>query len=158
MISGYCLGAGVALANACDLRIAGAGSRFGIPAARLGLACSLDVVARLTDLVGPSTAKRILFTAERYSADDALRFGLIDDLVAADELRATVGAMAASIVANAPLTIAAAKHAVDTVMGGASDADLAACAEWERTCIESDDYVEGRRAFMEKRKPVFNGR
>lgn len=158
MISGYCLGAGVALATACDLRVAEAGSRFGIPAAKLGLACFYAVIKRLADLVGPSTTKRILFTGDRFSAEEALRFGLIDELVAAGELRATVSKMAAGIAANAPLTIAAAKHAVDTVMSDAARRDMAGCAARERACMESEDYVEGRRAFLEKRAPVFQGR
>ncbi len=158
MISGYCLGAGVALAIACDLRIASAGSRFGIPAARLGLACPYPIAERLAHLVGPSTAKRILFTADRFSAEDALRWRLIDEVVAASDLMATVQQIAVRIAANAPLTIVAAKHAVETVFSQASEHDMATFAELERACTESRDYTEGRRAFIDKREPIFQGR
>ncbi|VTU45378.1 Carnitinyl-CoA dehydratase (plasmid) [Variovorax sp. SRS16] len=158
MVRGHCLGGGLALAIACDLRIAAVGSRFGIPAAKLGLACFHSVVERLAGLVGPSTAKRILFTADRFPGQDALRFGLIDELVDADQLRSAVRDMAAGIAANAPLTVAAAKHAVETVFSEASQSHGAACVEREQACIESQDYVEGRRAFLEKRAPVFQGR
>jgi len=158
MVAGYCLGGGVALAIACDLRIAAVGSRFGIPAAKLGLACLYPVVKRVTDLVGPSTAKRILFAAEQFAAEEALRFGLIDELVPADALAATAKNLASRIAANAPLTIAAAKHAVDTAISEPADRDITGCAEREQACLESQDYIEGRRAFTEKRAPVFQGR
>jgi enoyl-CoA hydratase/carnithine racemase len=157
MIGGYCLGAGVALSIACDLRVAAVGSRFGIPAARLGLAYFYAGMKSLTDLVGPSNAKRIVFTAERFSAEEALRFGLIDELVSAADLSETVKAMAASIAANAPLTIAAAKHAVATALGEATGQDITLCGDREQACMDSQDYVEGRRAFVEKRRPVFQG-
>ena len=137
MISGYCLGGGVALAIACDLRLAGVESRFGVPAAKLGLACFYPIVKRLADLVGASNAKRIIFTGDRFSSEEALRFGLIDELVSPGDLSATVKDMATRIAANAPLTIAAAKHAVETVFSEAADRDRAGCAERERACLES---------------------
>jgi enoyl-CoA hydratase/carnithine racemase len=158
MISGHCLGAGLALALACDMRVAAVGSRFGVPAAKLGLPCNYALVERLAHLIGPSTAKRMIFTADRFTAEDALRTGLIDQLVAEDDLRSIVRDMAARIAANAPLTIAAAKYAVETVFSDSSVYDKAGCAERERACIESDDYAEGRRAFIEKRAPSFQGR
>jgi enoyl-CoA hydratase/carnithine racemase len=158
MISGYCLGAGIALAVACDLRVASATAHFGIPAAKLGLPYFYAGLKSLADLVGPSTAKRIIFTADRFPAEEALRFRLIDELVPACDLPETVQALASRIVANAPLTIAAAKHAVATAFSDNVDRDLAGDTERERACMESQDYVEGRRAFIEKRPPVFQGR
>ena len=158
MVSGFCLGAGVILATACDLRIAAVGSRFAIPAAKLGIGYPYSGVKRLTELVGPSQAKRILFTAERFPAEEMLRIGLIDELVAVDELQARVRSLSGVIAANAPLSIASAKYAVQTVCSDAVQRDIAGCAARAQTCTESEDHAEGSRAFMEKRAPVFRGR
>lgn len=158
MVSGFCIGAGVALAAACDLRVAAAGSRFGIPSARLGIAYLYLCVKRLNELVGPAQAKRLLYTGEKYAAEEMLRIGLIDELVPAGDVVQRVCALATGIAANAPLSLAAAKFSVDTACGDAAESDIAACASRERACAESDDHAEGRRAFMEKRAPVFRGR
>jgi enoyl-CoA hydratase/carnithine racemase len=157
MISGFCLGGGVALAMNCDIRIAAAGSRFGIPAARLGIGYHYAAVKALTDLVGPAMAKQILFTGDRFPAEEALRIGLVNELTAADALEERVRSMARGIAVNAPLSIAAAKLAVTTATSDATPRDLDSCREMERACIESEDHKEGRRAFMEKRTPVFRG-
>jgi enoyl-CoA hydratase/carnithine racemase len=157
MIYGHCLGAGLALALACDIRFAAVGSHFGVPAARLGLPLNYAFVERLAHLTGPSAAKRMIFTADRFTAEDAMRMGLVDQIAAEDGLSSLVVDLATRVAANAPLTIAAAKYAVETVFGDSSSYDMAGCAERERTCIESDDYAEGRRAFMEKRAPSFRG-
>jgi enoyl-CoA hydratase len=158
MISGHCVGAGLAIAAACDIRIAAVGSCFAVPSARLGLPYYRAQIRRLADLVGPSIAKRMVFTADRISGDQALRFGLVDELVPVDELPATVRDMAARIAANAPLTIAAAKHALEMAYSEVAGADIASCTECEQACVESQDYIEGRRAFLEKRVPLFQGR
>jgi enoyl-CoA hydratase/carnithine racemase len=129
-----------------------------MPAAKLGLPCNYAFVERLGHLVGPATAKRMMFTADRFAAEDALRFGLIDELVSADDLSPVVKDLAARIAANAPLTVAAAKFAVETVFSAAPVRNLDGCAERERACIQSEDYSEGRRAFVEKRAPQFQGR
>ena len=157
MIYGHCLGAGLALALACDIRVAALGSRFSVPAAKLGLPLNCALIERLVFLVGPSAAKRMIFTADRFTAEDALRVGLVDQLVAEDDLSSSVTQIAASITANAPLTIAAAKYAVETIFGNSPGYDKAGCAERERICIDSEDYAEGRRAFLEKRAPIFRG-
>jgi enoyl-CoA hydratase/carnithine racemase len=158
MISGYCLGAGLAIALACDLRLAGSGASFGIPAAKLGLAYNYSEIKRLTDLIGAARAKQMIFTADRISAERALQIGLVNEVVPANELRAFVTDMANRIAANAPLTITAAKHAIATAVGDPPGRDVAACDVRARACLASEDYAEGRRAFRERRPPVFQGR
>lgn len=157
MIRGYCIGGGMAVALSADIRIACEGSQFAIPAARLGLGYGLDGLKKLTELVGPAMAKDILFTARRLQADEALRIGLINRLVAEDELEDTVREYAAMIAENAPLTIKAAKAAVNEALKDREVRDVAGVEAMVRACFDSDDYAEGRRAFMEKRKPVFRG-
>ena len=157
MIRGYCLGGGLGIALLADLRIASDDARFGIPAARLGLAYGPDPVKRLLDLVGPAHTKEILFTGRRLAAAEALRIGLVNRVVPVDELEAEVEGLAATLVDNAPLSIRAAKAVVDEMGKDAADRDGARMERVARACFDSKDYVEGRHAFMEKRKPVFRG-
>lgn len=157
MIRGYCLGGGLALAICCDLRIAETVSRFSIPAARLGLAYGFFGLKQLVDLVGPSNAKRILFTADRFTAEEALRLGVIDETAPAAELSSFVTGMAGRIAANAPLTVAATKYTIAQTLRDAAERDLAGMEARDRACLASEDFAEGRRAFLEKRPPVFRG-
>lgn len=155
MIRGWCLGGGVAVAMKADIRIASTDARFGIPAARLGIAYPEDSIRDLVALVGPSAAKVILFTAERMDAAQALRLGLVDEVVEPEALDARVRAITSSICENAPLTIRAAKAAIDHIVSGAGDAgDLARLVD---ACYASADFKEGRAAFLEKRRAVFRG-
>jgi enoyl-CoA hydratase/carnithine racemase len=158
MISGYCIGGGVGTALACDMRIAAEGAKFGIPAARLGLGYAYDGIKRLVDLVGPAYAREIFFTARQFSAEEALRMGLVNQVVPAAELAAYVDNYCAMIAANAPLTVHAAKIAIREALKDEAARDLALCKRLVDECFASTDYAEGRTAFMEKRKPVFAGR
>jgi enoyl-CoA hydratase/carnithine racemase len=155
MIRGWCLGGGVAVAMKADMRIADSSAKFGIPAARLGVGYPLDSVRDLVNLVGPSAAKSILFTAERFPAEQALRLGLADEVVAPEALEGRIHEIAAAIVDNAPLSIRAAKAAIDHVARGAwSEGEIAG---FVADCFGSADFTEGRAAFLEKRRPVFRG-
>ena len=157
MIRGYCIGGGLGLAVCCDLRICSDNSRFGIPAAKLGLGYALPGVKRLTDLVGPAFAKEIFFTARQFDTEEARIMGFVNRIVPEAELEAYVKSYADTIAANAPLTVKAAKFIANEVMKDESKRDLARCAELVEQCFASRDYTEGRRAFMEKRKPAFTG-
>jgi enoyl-CoA hydratase len=159
MIEGWCIGGGLAIALLADVRLAAAGSRFAIPAARLGLGYEYAGVAMLARLVGPSCAKDILFSARQLGADEALRIGLVNAVLPADELRAHVEAYVARLAANAPLTIRACKAAVAVFERySVDDAGAAEVEALVNRCFDSADYAEGRRAFLGKRRPAFTGR
>jgi len=156
MIRGYCIGGGAGIAVSCDLRIATEASKFGIPAAKLSVGYRYGGIQKLVNLVGPSAAKDIFFTARQIPAAEALMMGLINKMVPNDELEAAIEEYCQSICANAPLTITAVKQIVAQISKpGILDQDL--CEQLVENCFNSEDYIEGRRAFMEKRKPVFKG-
>ncbi len=157
-IRGYCLGGGLAIAMQADLRIASSDSQYGIPAARLGIAYGFEGLRRLVHLVGPAHARMILYTGERINADEALRIGLVNRVVPPDELESAVTHVAETIAANAPLSVAASRLAIDQTLLDPADRDVEAMARASAACFDSEDYREGRAAFLEKRKPVFKGR
>jgi len=156
MIRGFCLGGGFGLALSCDLRIASENALFGIPAARLGVGYPPGAMKLVTAAVGAPAAKDLFFTARRIGAEEAARLGVLQQVVPDTELEATVLALAGTITDNAPLTIKAAKAAIDEATGlGHPGVDPVALAD---LCFDSADAVEGRDAFLQKRSPVFIGR
>ena len=158
MIRGYCIGGGLGLAACCDIRFCTDGSRFALPAARLGLGYSLASIKRLADVVGLAHAKDICLSARRYDANEALAMGLVHAVLRDDEIEGHVQAYAAKMAANAPLTVAAMKRVFVELAKDPERRDLDTCQAAIDRCFASDDYVEGRQAFMEKREPVFKGR
>ena len=157
-VRGFCVGGGVNVAVACDLRIASDDSVFFVPAARLGLGYRHSAMKNLVQLIGPGAAKDLFFTARRVSAAEALTLGLVNRIAPRTGLDALLDEYVTALADNAPLTIRAAKFVVSEVLKAPSELDLEQCRTLIRSCFESDDYAEGRRAFMEKRKPVFKGK
>ncbi len=158
MIQGVCIGGGLAIALNCDIRIASENARFALPAAKLGLGYDYPGIKRFVDVVGPAFAKEIFFTARQFDAEEARVMGLVNRVVANEQLEAYVKNYADAIGANAPLTLQAAKFTIGEALKDESKRDLARVKELVLGCFESRDYEEGRRAFMEKRKPIFEGR
>jgi enoyl-CoA hydratase/carnithine racemase len=157
MIKGYCIGGGLAVALTCDVRICSEDSRFAIPAARLGLGYGFGGVKALIDVVGPSIAKEILFTARQFDAQEALRVGLVNRVATRETLEPLVREYATMIGANAPLTVRAAKIAAREALRDPDKRRLADVEAAVAACFDSADFKEGRTAFMEKRTPQFRG-
>lgn len=158
MIRGYCLGAGVNIALNCDLRLAAEDARLGIPAAKLGLGYRASSLKNLVDTVGPAYAREVLITGRHFSAEEAKTMGLVHRVAPVAELEPLVREYCATISENAPLTIRASKRIIRELLKSSPAFDAQACAALVKQCFESEDYVEGRRAFMEKRKPLFQGK
>ena len=157
-IRGVCFGGGLGFAAACDLRICADDAVFRMPAARLGLGYSPTGVRRFMNVIGAANTAEIFFTARKFDAREALRMGFVSRVVLAAELEQAVAETCAMIAENAPLTVAAAKFAVQQALKDAADRDMATATKMVETCFASADHKEGRKAFMEKRKPVFTGR
>ena len=155
-IRGFCIGGGLAVALSCDLRYCADDSQFAIPAARLGLGYGIHGHRRLVATVGHAAAREIMFSARRYGAVAAQELGLVNRVFPVAELDACVRALAMDLAANAPLTQAASKAAINAVI--AEQGDFKSCEALIARCMASTDYREGRTAFMEKRKPNFEGR
>jgi enoyl-CoA hydratase len=157
-IRGWCIGGGVNVAIACDIRIAASDAVFSIPAARLGLGYRYSAMKNLVDLIGPGAAKDLFFTARKIGADEARALGLVSRTAAPEQLDTLLAEYSAALAENAPLTVRAAKAITAEILKASPDADLARCQALIAGCFASEDYAEGRRAFMEKRRPVFKGR
>ena len=157
MIRGYCIGGGTAVAVGCDIRIAADNARFGVPAAKLGLGYRFEGIKRLASIVGPAFTAEIFFTARQFSAQEALQMGLVNRVVPDSEVDKYTHDYASTIGINAPLTIAAVKRALIELGKDPAQRDLALSQRMVEACFASEDYKEGRTAFMEKREPQFKG-
>ncbi len=158
MIRGYCIGGGLLIALSADVRFATAGSKLGIPAAKLGLGYDYAGVATLARLVGPARAADLLFSARQLDANEALQCGLIEFVTDDAALESRVTEYARTIARNAPLTLRAIKASLQTYARYTEQSDLAEVERLVKECYDSEDYREGRRAFLEKRAPEFRGR
>ena len=158
LIEGYCIGGGLATALAADIRIATPDSRFGIPAAKLGLGYEYDGLAKLARVVGPARARDIMFSARFMGAEEATRMGLVNFVHEREEIERETVAYAARIAGNAPLTVKAAKAAINAWERGGREDEVETVAGLVDACFDSEDYKEGRRAFKDKRTPDFRGR
>src|SRR3979411_2988705 len=156
-IRGFCLGGGMQVAMAADIRIASDNSQFGIPAAKLGIAYGYDGLRHLVSLVGPSWARLVLYTGMKIDSAEALRIGLIDRVSPDAELWDATMEIARTISGNAPLAIKAAKITIAQVLKDPDKRDMDAIKDIGNACMDSEDFREGRQAFMEKRKPKFKG-
>ena len=157
-IRGICIGGGLGFAAACDLRICSDDAVFRMPAARLGLGYSPTGVRRFMNVIGAANTSDIFFTARKFDAQEALRMGFVSRVVPAAQLEQVVAETCEMIAENAPLTVAAAKFAVQQALRDPAERDMAQAVQMVETCFASADHQEGRKAFMEKRKPSFTGR
>jgi enoyl-CoA hydratase/carnithine racemase len=158
MIYGFCMGGGLEVALACDLRYCGRSAQFGIPAAKLGLAYNVEGHKRLIETVGHARAREIMFLGRRYNAEEGFAMGLVNQVFHDAELESAVGTIITQLCENAPLSIANSKTIIEEYVkasGAPDEANMKAAIE---RCAKSGDYQEGRRAFMEKRKPAFKGK
>ena len=157
-IRGICIGGGLGFAAACDLRICADDAVFRMPAARLGLGYSPSGVRRFMNVIGAANTSDIFFTARKFDAQEALRMGFVSRVAPAAQLEQAVAETCGMIAENAPLTVAAAKFAVQQALRDPAERDMAKAVQMVATCFASADHKEGRKAFMEKRKPSFTGR
>ena len=158
MIYGFCMGGAMAVAMSCDLRFAAAGSRFGIPAARLGIIYGAESVRQLVDLVGPSRAKDILFSARAFDSEEALAMGFVNRVLPPEDLAPFTYDYLKRMAANAPLSVRGAKATIEAILEGLDERHRERLRQLGLEAFESEDYREGTRAFLEKRPPHFQGR
>ena len=158
MIRGYCMGGGLGTALTCDLRICADDARFGIPAGKLGVGYKYSALKRLNDIVGPANTAEIFYTARQFDAQEAKDMGLVNRVLPVDKLEEYIANYVKTIGGNAPLTLKAVKVCLGEIAKDDHARDPALCERVVDECFASEDYAEGRTAFMEKRKPAFMGR
>ena len=157
-IRGICMGGGLGLAAACDLRMCSDDAVFRMPAARLGLGYNFPGVRRFMNLIGGANTADIFYSARKFDAADALRMGFVSRVLPLADLDREVDAWTALVAENAPLTVAAVKRAIREAFKDPQERDAETMNRMIAACFASDDYREGRRAFMEKRTPDFKGK
>jgi len=157
MIRGYCIGGGLNLAICCDMRFSTESSKFALPAAKLGLGYGYKGLRRYIETIGPVATKEIFYTARQLNSAEALRWNIVNRVIADDALETTVMEVANTIADNAPLTIATIKQSTVEILKDPDKQDITKCDAMVAACFASSDYKEGRKAFMEKRKPQFTG-
>lgn len=157
LIRGICYGGALGLAAASDIRLSSRDARFAVPAARLGLTYPVDAIGDIIEAFGPQAARRLLYTATAIDAEEAYRLGFLSEIASPDDIAALATGLAASMAANAPLTIRASKAAIRAGLSGRFE-DRERAESYADLTFESEDYREGRLAFREKRAPRFTGR
>lgn len=157
MVHGYCVGGGSGIAVCCDLRLADERAKFGIPAAKLGLAYEFGGVRRLVQVVGPVAAKYLLFTARLLSAAEAQALGFVNAVHPVEELEHHTLELAAMIAENAPLAVQCAKFYIGQMLKEPRERDSQRIEDLFTACYASKDYAAGVQAFLEKKKPLFTG-
>lgn len=157
MINGNCFGGGFGIAAAADIRIASDNAVFSVPAAKLGLAYPIAAISNIVDALGEQTSKELLFSARKYSAEEMVAHGFLLNVFAAEQLSNEVTKLATAIAENAPISIRAAKQAINALRDPPQSGRFKHASETARSTFESQDYREGRAAFKQRRKPVFTG-
>lgn len=157
-VAGFCMGGGMGLAAVCDMRVAQDGTLFAIPAGRLGVGYPPSAMKFVVAAVGAQTAFDMFYTARRMTAIEARDKGFVSRLIPPESFDGAVHDLADSIAANAPLTLKAAKAAIRNAAGLPGAPSLTECETLAAQCFDSQDYAEGRAAFLEKRAPKFDGR
>jgi enoyl-CoA hydratase/carnithine racemase len=157
-IRGFCMGGGLGLAAACDIRLCADNAVFRMPAARLGIGYSFEGLGRVIDLIGPANASDIFLSARRFNAAEALRLGFVQQVLPLAEFAAASRAYLTQMAENAPLSLLAMKRSTRAWLQPAAERDMAAVKAAIAACMQSDDHREGKAAFMEKRTPNFQGR
>jgi enoyl-CoA hydratase len=157
-VNGFCLGGGMELALACDIRLASTQAKFGQPEVNLGIIPGGGGTQRLPRIIGLGHALRLILTGDMIPAEEALKLGLVEEVVPPEGLLDRAVAIGEQIASKSPVAVAAAKEATRASMSLPLDEGLRLETALFQLCFSSEDKVEGVRAFLEKRSPKFTGR